>query len=509
MKRIQLIVAMLLVTLLAASAFGQERVVRKSNDPLEIRVWTNKAEGKSFGQGEHIIIYFRANRDCFVTIYDLDTRGDVNLLFPYDYDDPIYVEGDRVYTIPDYFDDYELAVEGPPGTEYIQAVASLDPFDVPQWPSKFLEYDDYYPLQADREPIEFLHYVNHRYFPLQDCYKRCATDYASFEVRRDWSYDWDDYYDVHNVYHHYYYDPWDWCGSIYVGYPFGASIWIDGIFYGYAPCFVPRIVVGWHHMRIWYNDYDWYYGRLNIYAGHRHEYVCDDIRYKDSHKHYGFKPKPRGSSNHVAEKFHPDRRKTVFTRDAGYVSKKTYASKYVDKSRKRGRASIYKSPSSGSSKGSGYSTKGRSSDIGSKSMTKKSGRKSSGWDEYNKPKPKSDPGKSGKGSKRSSGYDKSKKGTSKKSSGYNSKGTSKKSKPSGYKSSGSSKKGSSKKPSGSVRSKSSSSKKSSGYSKPSGSSSKVSSGYSGSKSGSKSSSGSSSKGSTRSGGGKKGGGKKR
>jgi hypothetical protein len=195
-------------------------------------------------------------------------------------------------------------VEGPPGTEYIQAVASLDPFDVPQWPSRFLEYDDYYPLQADREPAEFLDYVNHRYFPLDDCYKRCATDYASFEVRREWSYEWDDYYDVHNVYHHYYYDPWDWCGSIYIGYPFGASIWIDGIFYGYAPCFVPRIVVGWHHMRIWYNDYDWYYGRLNIDAGHRHEYVCDDIRYKDSYKHYGFKPKPRGSSQDVEQNYY-------------------------------------------------------------------------------------------------------------------------------------------------------------------------------------------------------------
>lgn len=507
MKRIQMIVAMSLVILLAASALGQEKVVRRPNDPLEVRVWTNKAEGKSFGQGEHVIIYFRTNRDCFVTIYDLDTRGDVNLLFPYDYEDPIYVEGNRVYTIPDYFDDYELAVEGPQGTEYIQAVASLDPFDVPQWPSKFLEYEDYYPLQADREPAEFLHYVNHRYFPLEDCYKRCATDYTSFEVRRDWSYERDDYYDVYNVYQPYYYDPWDWYGSIYVGYPYGASIWIDDIFYGYSPCFVPRIGIGWHYMRVWYNDYDWYYGRLNIGAGYRYEYTYDDIRYKDSYKHYGFKPKPRGSSQHVADKFHPDRRKTVFTREAGYVSKSTYASNYADKSHKRSRASIYKSPRSGSSKGTGYSAKGRSSDISSKSKGNKSARKSSGWDDYNKPKPKSDPGKSGK----SSGYNKSKKGSSKKSGGYNSKGTSKKGKSGGYNSKGSSKKGkssgynskgSSKKSSGSTKS------RGSGYSKSKGGSSRGSSGYSGSKGGSRSS-GSSSKGSSRSGGGKRGGGKRR
>jgi hypothetical protein len=489
MKRIQMIVAASLVILLAASALGQERVVPRPDDPLEIRVWTNKAEGKSFGQGEHVIVYFRANRDCFVTIYDLDTRGNVNLLFPYDYDEPIYIEGNRVYTIPDYYDDYELAVEGPPGTEYIQAVASLDPFDVPQWPSRFLEYDDYYPLQADREPAEFLDYVNHRYFPLDDCYKRCATDYASFEVRREWSYEWDDYYDVHNVYHHYYYDPWDWCGSIYIGYPFGASIWIDGIFYGYAPCFVPRIVVGWHHMRIWYNDYDWYYGRLNIDAGHRHEYVCDDIRYKDSYKHYGFKPKPRGSSQDVAQNYYPDRRNTVYTREAGYVSKNTYASKYADKTHKRSRATVYKSPRSGSSVGTGYSAKGRSSDVSSKPGTKKPASKSSGWDEYNKPKPKSDPVKSGK----SGGYDKSKKGTPTKPDSYDSKGTTKKGTP--------------KKPSVSTKPKDSGSKKSSGYSAPKGSSSKAPSGNSGSRGGSKSSSGSSSKGSSRSGG-TKGGGKK-
>jgi len=246
---------------------------------------------------------------------------------------------------------------------------------------------------------------------------------------------------------------------------------------------VPRIVVGWHHVRIWYNDYDWYYGRLNIHAGHRHEYVCDDVRYKDSYKHYGFKPTQRGSPDFVAEKYHPDRRKTVFTREAGYVSKSTYETKYAKKSDRRASRTGYKSSKTESSKGSAYSTKGRGVDIGSDSKATKSKRKTSAWDDYNKPKQKPDAQQPSKiGSKKSSGS----KG---KSSGYSKPGRSGTKKSPGYSSP-----------------KSSGSKKSPGYSKPKSSGSKSSSGYSGSKSGSKSSSGSSSKGSSSSSG--KRGGKK-
>jgi hypothetical protein len=391
----------LAVILFASNLAAQDHQVRRSDDPLEVRVWTNKADGKSFGQGEAIIIYFRANRDCYVTIYDLDSRGDVNLLFPYEYDDPAYVEGGRVYTIPDYYDDYKLVVDGPPGDEYIQAVASLEPFEVPAWPSKFFEYDEYYPLHADRDAVDFLNYVNYRYFPLERCGDRCATDLTHFEVRRNWEYDWDDYNRPVYVYRYYDYDPWDWCGTFYIGYPYGAEIWIDGIFYGYAPCFVPRVVVGWHHFGVWYGGSWWWDRRVQVHAGVWYDYDYDDVRYKDSREHYNFKPKRRGSPDEVSGSFYPDRRKTVYTEKAGYVSKEAYRESYAKKTRMTDESPYFKSARVDKRGGSIIGSGGKGTGVGGETGVRKKTGKSDGWNDYNAPSTKDD--QSGTGYKKKSG----------------------------------------------------------------------------------------------------------
>ncbi|MBU1319837.1 MAG: DUF4384 domain-containing protein [candidate division Zixibacteria bacterium] len=513
MKKItaMMVVAMML---LAAQMFAQDKIapMPRPTDDLEVRVWTNKAEGKSFGQGEHIIVYFQTNRDSYVTIYDLDTRGDINLLFPLEYDDPSYVEGGRVYSIPDYYDDYELVVEGPLGHEYIQAVASLDPFDVPAWPSKFFKYDEYYPLHADRDAVDFLNYVNHRYFPFDNCGARCAVDYTHFEVRRDWSYDWDDYYDQRDYYRNdrYYYDPWGWCGTIYIGYPYGGAVYINGIFYGYAPLFVPRIVVGWHHFQIWYDGFYWYDQRFRVYAGGWYDYDCDDVRYKGDHNHYGFKPKRRGSPEEVAGRFEPDRRKTVFTKKEGYITKDKYLAERTKTPVRSTDNKYFKGVNKDMRGTKTYGSDGKKVNVTNDAKNSKSYKKNAAWNDYNSPKVSTEKKKSDNSGKeiKSTGVNskKTKKSTSSsdyskgKSSGSSDKQPIFKPKSSNdKKSSGSSKgnkgsdktnisTGSSKKPSGSSTSPKSSGG-SSGYSKPSG--------------GSAPSGGSKSSGGSRSGGGKK------
>ena len=111
---------------------------RVISDPyLDVEVWVDKGEGAAYNPGENIKVYFQTSRDCYVVIYNIDTRGYVDLLYPVDDDDDPYVEGGRVYRIPDRFDDYELTVDGPDGVEYIQAVASPAPLDLPNFPGKF------------------------------------------------------------------------------------------------------------------------------------------------------------------------------------------------------------------------------------------------------------------------------------------------------------------------------------------------------------------------------------
>ena len=79
---------LVMVTALAVSA-GAQNISRdrdidytgriRPDRYLDVEVWTNDNE---YYEGDDITISFRANRDCFVAIYNIDTRGTVNLLYP-------------------------------------------------------------------------------------------------------------------------------------------------------------------------------------------------------------------------------------------------------------------------------------------------------------------------------------------------------------------------------------------------------------------------------------------
>src|SRR4030065_1024455 len=81
---------------------------RSYGSKLDIKVWVDKGENAGYEPGEDIRVYFKTNRDAYVIIYDIDTRGNVHLLYPYDYRDRRFAEAYRTYRIPDLRDDYTL-----------------------------------------------------------------------------------------------------------------------------------------------------------------------------------------------------------------------------------------------------------------------------------------------------------------------------------------------------------------------------------------------------------------
>jgi hypothetical protein len=215
---------------------------------LDVEVWTDDDE---YYEGEEISIQFRANKDCYAVVYNIDTRGNVSLLYPSDQYDDIKIERDRTYRIPDSYDDYELTVSGPEGVEYIQIVASLTPLPIPDWygGSELVCYED---------PIDFMDYINAEYFG--DRETRLALDMTIFRVN-----EWHDAYFRPVYVHDYPYCSWNTCGTVYFDYPWGASIYIDGIYWGCAPLFIPRIYYGWHWVTI-YDRYGYCWeDRLNVY----------------------------------------------------------------------------------------------------------------------------------------------------------------------------------------------------------------------------------------------------
>ncbi|MEW5993250.1 MAG: DUF4384 domain-containing protein [Candidatus Zixiibacteriota bacterium] len=208
---------------------------------LDVEVWVNHADNE-YCEGDRIVISYRANRDAFVVIYGIDTRGRVNLLFPSYPGEDNFVRGGVTYHLPSAYDDFDLVVSGPEGVEHIQAIASRDRFPIPDWhPASGLVYDW-------DDPFEYMDYLNERFF-VRYGGQRFAYDRTAIYV-----YEWEPYY-FRPVYYPRYY-PWTLCGNVYIDYPFGATIYIDGIYWGCAPLYIPRVYVGWHTITI-YDYYGW------------------------------------------------------------------------------------------------------------------------------------------------------------------------------------------------------------------------------------------------------------
>ena len=167
LKRILLIAIAVMTGTMVASA--QDNITREYNDDdyygdraridryFDVELWTNHSDDE-FYEGDEIILYYRANRDAFVAIYSIDTRGRVNLLFPTGPAEDNFVRGGATYSLPGSYDNFDLVVNGPEGIETIQVIASRDRFPIPDWYNNsglVCDWDDRY---------DYMDYLNDRFF---------------------------------------------------------------------------------------------------------------------------------------------------------------------------------------------------------------------------------------------------------------------------------------------------------------------------------------------------------
>ena len=90
---------------------------------FKIEVWVDKGCGESYTIGENITIYFKSNKDCYLTLLDYSPGGGVRLLFPNRYQKNNFLEANKVHTIPPGF-----VVTLPAGKEMIRAIATTSPW---------------------------------------------------------------------------------------------------------------------------------------------------------------------------------------------------------------------------------------------------------------------------------------------------------------------------------------------------------------------------------------------
>ncbi|MBN1448908.1 MAG: DUF4384 domain-containing protein, partial [Bacteroidetes bacterium] len=168
MKRfiLLIVVSLALMPLLKSSAFGRPvstigPVVGRDHG-LHVDLWTNRAQDEIYDIGDHLEIAFRANDDCYVTIYTIDTDGNVDVLFP-QYPDDGFIFGGLTYQLPDYYDAMDLRLRGPRGVGYLHAVASRRPgaFRLPVYSGRYRLMVD--PVAGD--PFIAINRINTRLIP--------------------------------------------------------------------------------------------------------------------------------------------------------------------------------------------------------------------------------------------------------------------------------------------------------------------------------------------------------
>ncbi|MEE8404259.1 MAG: DUF4384 domain-containing protein, partial [candidate division Zixibacteria bacterium] len=220
---------------------------------LDVEIWADHADGEYY-EGDRVTLFYRVNRDAFVVIYSIDSRGRVNMLFPSNPSQDNFVAGGETHRLPGGNDDYDLVVSGPEGVEYIQVIASRERFTIPDW----------YPnsgLIAETDDVhDYMDWLNDRYFVKYEG-QRFAFDRTALYIN-----EWEQYY-FRPIYWPYY-PSWTVSGNIYFDYWYGSSIYIDGIYWGCAPLYIPRIYAGWHTFTVYDRygyawEYDHHVSRYN------------------------------------------------------------------------------------------------------------------------------------------------------------------------------------------------------------------------------------------------------
>ena len=97
---------------------------------LDVEIWSDHSDGEYY-EGDRVTLFYRVNRDAFVVVYSVDSRGRVNMLFPSNPGQDNFVAGGETHRLPGGNDDYDLVISGPEGVENIQIIASRERFTIP------------------------------------------------------------------------------------------------------------------------------------------------------------------------------------------------------------------------------------------------------------------------------------------------------------------------------------------------------------------------------------------
>ena len=98
-----------------------QKIKQQNKDQFKIEVWTEKTDHTI---GDEIVIKFKADRNCYVTLFNMGSSGQITVLFPNRFYATNYVKADQVISIPGRFQNFKIKAQGPAGIEKLKIFAT-------------------------------------------------------------------------------------------------------------------------------------------------------------------------------------------------------------------------------------------------------------------------------------------------------------------------------------------------------------------------------------------------
>ncbi len=144
-------------------------------EPFAIEV---KVDQPVYQVGDYITVIVRANRECHLSLYNVSTQGEVTQIFPNRFAQDGRIRAEQIYYIPAESDTFDFEIEGPPGTERVRAVGTMENVNFFE-PGKQATDEDFPIIQ--KTPEEFDSTINQKLEGMSPA--QWAEASVSFEVQ--------------------------------------------------------------------------------------------------------------------------------------------------------------------------------------------------------------------------------------------------------------------------------------------------------------------------------------
>ncbi len=104
-------------------------VMQETTSPANavIKPFTLASDKTDYKIGEPMVIKFSVNEPLYVRIVVINSKGEINTLFPNEFQKNNFLEPGKNYQVPPTTGEFAMAAQGPAGTDKIRAIASKDP----------------------------------------------------------------------------------------------------------------------------------------------------------------------------------------------------------------------------------------------------------------------------------------------------------------------------------------------------------------------------------------------